>query len=147
MQPNHATNAIGYVPLRVGTHREDRAYVWRSMLDADVTLVFAADYPTSPLSPLVQIADAVFRISPFGFHDGKPWHPEEAVTFEEALHAYTAAGASITAWADEIGSITVGKWADFVVLDGAVPEPMDTSFRNLVVERTYFAGREVYVKP
>ena len=147
MQPNHATNAIGYVPLRVGTHREDRAYVWRSMLDADVTLVFAADYPTSPLSPLVQIADAVFRISPFGFHDGKPWHPEEAVTFEEALHAYTNAGASITAWADEIGSISVGKWADFVVLDGTVPDPIDMSFRNLVVDKTYFAGREVYAKP
>ena len=147
MQPNHATNAIGYVPLRVGTHREDRAYVWRSMLDAGVTLVFAADYPTSPLNPLVQIADAVFRVSPFGFHDGKPWHPEQAVTFEEALHAYTNAGAGITAWADEIGSITPGKWADFVLLDGRVPEPMDVSFRNLVVERTYFAGREVYAKP
>lgn len=147
MQPNHATNAIGYVPLRVGTHREDRAYVWRSMLDAGVTLVFAADYPTSPLNPLVQMADAMFRVSPFGFHNGEPWHPEQAVTFEEALRAYTMAGASVTAWADEIGSITEGKWADFVVLDGKVPQPMDISFRNLVVEMTYFAGREVYAKP
>jgi predicted amidohydrolase YtcJ len=146
MQPNHATNAIGYVPLRVGTHREDRAYVWRSMLDAGVPLVFAADYPTSPLNPLVQIADAVFRVSPFGFNDGEPWHPEQAVTFEEALHAYTRAGASITEWADDIGTISAGKWADFVVLAGKVPEPIDISFRNLIVDRTYFAGREVYAK-
>jgi predicted amidohydrolase YtcJ len=42
MQPNHATNAIGYVPVRVGSHRESRAYVWRSMLDAGVPLVFGA---------------------------------------------------------------------------------------------------------
>jgi len=95
----------------------------------------------------VQIADAMFRVSPFGFNDGKPWHPEQAVSFEEALQAYTLAGASITAWAEEIGSITPGKWADFVILDGTVPVPMDISFRNLVVDATYFAGREVYSKP
>jgi predicted amidohydrolase YtcJ len=147
MQPNHATNAIGYVPLRVGTHREDRAYVWRSMLDAGVPLVFAADYPTSPLNPLVQMADAMFRVSPFGFNNGEPWHPEQSVTFEEALHAYTQAGADVTPWKDEIGSITEGKWADFVLLDGKVPEPMDIGFRNLVVDQTWFAGREVYAKP
>ena len=147
MQPNHATNAIGYVPIRVGAHREDRAYVWRSMLDAGVPLVFAADYPTSPLNPLVQMADAMFRVSPFGFHNGEPWHPEQALTFEETLHAYTMAGAGVTAWSDEIGSITEGKWADFVVLNGKVPQPMDVSFRNLVVDLTYFAGREVYVNP
>ena len=146
MQPNHGTNSIGYVPLRVGQYREARAYVWRSMLDAGVPLVFAADYPTSPLDPLVQIADAMFRVSPFGFNDGEPWHPEQAVNFEEALHAYTMAGASITPWGDEIGSISAGKWADFAVLNGTVPEPMDGSFRNLLVERTYFAGREVYAR-
>ena len=146
MQPNHGTNSIGYVPLRVGQHREDRAYVWRSMLDAGVPLVFAADYPTSPLDPLVQIADAMFRVSPFGFNDGKPWHPEQSVSFEEALHAYTMAGASITPWGDEIGSITPGKWADFAMLSGKVPAPIDVSFRDLVVERTYFAGRAVYAR-
>lgn len=147
MQPNHGTNSIGYVPIRVGAYREKRAYVWRSMLDAGVPLVFAADYPTSPLNPLIQIADAMFRVSPFGFNDGEPWHPEQSVNFEEALHAYTLAGASITPWKDEIGSISTGKWADFVVLDGTVPEPIDSSFRNLAVEKTYFAGREVYAKP
>lgn len=147
MQPNHATNSIGYVPLRVGTYREDRAYVWRSMLDAGVPLVFGADYATSPLNPLIQMADAMFRVSPFGFNDGKPWHPEESVTFEEALFAYTQAGANMTPWKDDIGSITVGKWADFVVLSGKVPEPMNIGFRDLVVDLTYFAGREVYANP
>jgi predicted amidohydrolase YtcJ len=144
MQPNHATNAIGYVPTRVGTEREDRAYVWQSFLDAGVHLAFSADYGTSPLDPLVQMGDAMFRISPFGFHDGEPWHPEEAVSFEAALHAYTQAGADLTPWGDEIGSITVGKWADFVVLDGAVPEPVDRSFLDLSVAHTFMAGREVY---
>ena len=147
MQPNHATNSIAYVPIRVGAYRTMRTYTWRSMLEAGVPLVYGADYAASPLNPLIQIADAVFRISPFGFNDGKPFHPEQAVTFDEALTAYTQAGASITPWADEIGSITVGKWADFVVLDGTVPTPMDESFREIAVDLTYFAGREVYAKP
>jgi len=147
MQPNHATNSIVYVPVRVGDHRTRRAYVWKSMLNAGVPVVFGADYSTSPLSPLVQIADAVFRVSPFGFNEGKPFHPEQAVTFEEALMAYTQSGANITPWKDQIGSITVGKWADFVMLDGKVPAPMNESFRDLAVGATYFAGREVYSKP
>lgn len=147
MQPNHCTNAIGYVPTRVGEARENRAYVWQSMLDGGAHLVFGADYPTSPLSPLTQISDAVFRESPFGFNDGKSWHPEESVKFDDALYAYTQAGADITPWKDEIGSITVGKWADFVVFSGTVPEPMNQSFKSLVVDHTYFAGREVYARP
>ena len=146
MQPNHGTNSIGYVPERIGVYRESRAYVWKSMLDAGVPLVFAADYPTSPLSPLIQIADAMFRESPFGFNNGEPWHPEQALTFEQALHAYTQAGANITPWKDDVGSITTGKWADFVLLDGTVALPADDSFRTLAVEATYFAGREVYSK-
>lgn len=88
------------------------------------------------MSPLVQMADAIFRTSPFGFLDGQPWRPEQAVSFAQALHAYTQAGAGITPWKDQIGAITAGKWADFVLLDGAVPEPMDASFRRLNVART-----------
>ncbi|MGA0708283.1 MAG: hypothetical protein ACO3Q7_09395, partial [Steroidobacteraceae bacterium] len=51
---------------------------------------------------------------------------------------------SMTTWAAEIGSIAVGKWADFVLLDGRVPEPMTEEFRKLSVKATYFAGRAVY---
>ena len=144
MQPNHATNSIAYVPVRLGPERTSNAYIWRSFLDADVTLAFSSDYPTSPLSPLSQIADAMFRISPFGLNDGEPWHPEQAVSFEEALRAYTLTPAEISAWGDEIGSIEVGKWADFAVLDGAVPQPVDEHFRDLGVAETYLAGRKVF---
>jgi predicted amidohydrolase YtcJ len=144
MQPNHCTNAVGYVPSRLGPRRQGDAYVWRSMLSAGVPLVFGADYPTSPLDPLTQIADAIFRVSPFGFAEGKPWFPEQALSFEEALLAYTRAPAEMTDWAKEIGSITPGKWADFVLLSGRVPQPMDPSFRTLRVDATYFAGREVF---
>jgi len=144
MQPNHCTNAVGYVPSRLGPRRQGDAYVWRSMLSAGVPLVFGADYPTSPLDPLTQMADAIFRTSPFGFAEGKPWFPEQALSFEEALLAYTRTPAEMTDWANEIGSIAPGKWADFVLLNGRVPQPMTPSFKTLKVDATYFAGREVF---
>ncbi|WP_315926604.1 amidohydrolase [Mesorhizobium sp. SP-1A] len=147
MQPNHATGTIGkYITERIGEGREPRAYVWHSMLDAGVPLVFGSDWPTSPLSPLTQINDAVFRESPFGLGNG-PWHPEQAVSFDQALHAYTQAGADMTPWGDQIGSISVGKWADFVVIDGTLADPLDRSIRERKVEATYLAGNEVYHKP
>ncbi|WP_379072057.1 amidohydrolase [Mesorhizobium sp. UC22_110] len=147
MQPNHATGTIGkYITERIGENREPRAYVWHSMLEAGVPLVFGSDWPTSPLSPLTQINDAVFRESPFGLGTG-PWHPEQAVSFDQALFSYTQAGANMTPWGNQIGSISVGKWADFVVIDGSLPDPLDRSIRQRKVEATYLAGNEVYRKP
>ncbi len=147
MQPNHATGTIGkYITERIGENREPRAYVWHSMLEAGVPLVFGSDWPTSPLSPLTQINDAVFRESPFGLGNG-PWHPEQAVSFEQALFSYTQAGANMTPWGDQIGSISVGKWADFVIVDGTLSDPLDRSIRQRKVEATYLAGNEVYRKP
>ncbi len=108
-------------------------------------VVFGSDWPTSPLSPLAQINDAVFRESPFGLGHG-PWHPENAVSFEQALFAYSQAGANMTPWAQQIGSITVGKWADFVILDGRLPTPLDRSIRQRSVQATYLAGKPVYEK-
>ena len=147
MQPNHATGTIGkYITERIGENREPRAYVWHSMLEAGVPLVFGSDWPTSPLSPLTQINDAVFRESPFGLGNGS-WHPEQAVSFDQALFSYTQAGADMTPWGNQIGSISVGKWADFVIIDGTLQDPLDRSIRQRKVEATYLAGNEVYRKP
>ena len=146
MQPNHATGTIGkYINQRLGDAREKNAYVWQSMLKADANLVLSSDWPTSPLSPLAHFNDAMFRESPFGLGNG-PWHPEQAVSFEQTLTAYTQSPAGLTSWKSQTGSITVGKWADFVVLDGPVPEPMDKSFRERSVKATYLAGKQVYSK-
>jgi len=146
MQPNHATGTIGkYITERIGPEREPWAYVWKKMVETKALLVFGSDWPTSPLSPLTQINDAVFRESPFGLGNG-PWHPENAVNFDEALTAYTQAGANMTPWAKEIGSITAGKWADFVILDAKLPTPLDRSIRQRHVQATYLAGKPVFQK-
>lgn len=53
----------------------------------------------------------------------------------------------MTPWGGEIGSISVGKWADFIVIDGTLSDPLDRSIRERKVEATYLAGNEVYRRP
>lgn len=144
MQPHHATCCVGnYVIDRIGRARLANAYVWRQMLDNDVHLVLGSDWATSPLNPLIQIADTLHRETRI---DGvvRPWDEGNTLNFAEALHAYTQAGADMTAWSDQIGSISIGKWADFVILDERLPNNVDRSVEDRKVTATYLAGRQVY---
>lgn len=144
MQPHHATCCVGnYVIDRVGRDRLPNAYVWRQMLDSDIGLVLGSDWPTSPLNPLIQMADTIHRETRI---DGvvRPWDEGNTLTFKEALYGYTQAGANMTSWADEIGSISIGKWADFVILDERLPDNIGRALENRQVAATYLAGKRVY---
>ncbi len=144
MQPHHATCCVGdYVIERIGRERLPNAYAWRQMLDADNHLVLGSDWATSPLNPLIQLADTLHRETRI---DGevRPWDEGNTLTFDEALRGYTQAAADMTPWADEIGSITVGKWADFVMLDENIPDNVGRDLEERRVTATYLAGRRVY---
>ena len=146
MQPNHGTGVIGkYITPRVGEEREEFAYIWNGFLKSGVRLALSSDFATSPFSPLIQLADAVFRESPSGLYDG-PWYPEQALSFEDALYAYTQVGAELSGWGDQIGSITVGKYADFVILDQTLSNPVGRELKSTNVAKTYFAGQLVFPK-
>ncbi len=144
MQPHHATCCVGdYVIDRIGRDRLPNAYVWRQMLDSGNHLVLGSDWATSPLNPLIQIADTLHRETRI---DGvvRPWDEGNTLSFEEALRGYTQSGADMTDWADEIGSISVGKWADFVILDQNVPDDVGRTVESRKVTATYLAGEKVY---
>ena len=144
MQPNHGTGVIGkYITPRVGEEREKFAYIWNGFLKAGVRLALSSDFATSPFSPLIQLADAVFRESPSGLYDG-PWYPEQALSFDDALFAYTQVGANLAGWGDQIGSISVGKFADFVILDKTLSKPVGRELKSTKVAKTYFAGQLIF---
>ena len=107
------------------------------------TLVFGSDWSTAPLDPLRQLYAATVREKPAGGPPGG-WHPGQRVSWREALTAYTLAPAAAAGWDGEIGSIEVGKWADFVVLSGAVPDPPDPSILDLRVVSTWLGGAPTY---
>ena len=146
MQPYHlGCCGENYVRDRLGDDRLSRTYLWRTLAEYGVAVVLGSDWPTSPFNPLSQIAAVVSRQSKSPGGGLSDWPPlEEALTFDEAVIGYSHSGAAITAWADQVGSIEVGKWADFVVLDGSATQSPDTLLLEARVLSTYLAGRRVY---
>ncbi len=142
--PHHCITGIDiYNTDRLGEARAAWSFAWGAARDAGATLVFGSDWATAPLDPLRQLYAATVREKPSGGPPGG-WHPEQRVTWEEALAAYTLAPAAAAGWDDEIGSIEVGKWADFVILSGPVPHPPDRSILDLEVHATWVAGARTH---
>jgi predicted amidohydrolase YtcJ len=142
MQPHHAVTTFrNYLEERVGPGREEYAYAWKAALEAGAPLVLGSDWPTAPLPPLRQLWAATRRTSVLEPGSG-PWHPEQALTFDEALRGYTLAPAEAAGWGEVLGSITPGKWADFVILEGGVDDL--EALRDMEVRATVLAGRVVH---
>ncbi|HLU77799.1 MAG TPA: amidohydrolase [Burkholderiales bacterium] len=118
-----------------------RCYPVRAMLDAGLTVALSSDAPVvADDNPLAGLKAAVDRIDP----TGELLAPEQAITREEALYAYTMGGALASGDADNRGSITPGKWADLTVLNG---DPLTVPLQDLLelkVQQTYVGGRLVY---
>lgn len=147
MNPHHCITGIDvYNTDRLGPDRAAWSFPWGRLRDQGADLVFGSDWATAPLDPIQQLYAAALREKPAGGPDGG-WHPDNRVTFDEALAAYTLGPAAAAGWDGEIGSIAVGKWADFVILDGPLPDPIDRSILERRVRATYVAGEAVYERP
>ena len=142
--PHHCITGIGvYNTDRLGEERAARSFAWGTLRDAGARIVFGSDWSTAPLDPLRQLYAATVREKPGGGPPGG-WHPEQRLTFAEALHAYTLAPAAAAGWERETGSIREGKRADFAVLSGPVPDPPDRSLLDLEVVSTWLNGTPTY---
>lgn len=116
MQPSHAIGDLHFAPARLGDARLDGAYAWRSLRDAGVAVVGGSDAPVERGDPLIEFYAAVARRDLAGFQ-GPDWRPEEALDRHAALELFTTGPAFASFREDELGSITVGKRADFSVFD------------------------------
>ena len=116
MQPSHAIGDLHFAPDRLGEERLDGAYAWRSLMDAGVTVVGGTDAPVERGDPLIEFYAAVARRDLNGFQ-GPDWRPDEAVDRADALRMFTLAPAYASFREDELGTIEVGKRADFSVFD------------------------------
>ncbi len=141
MQPVHCTSDAPWVPQRLGPERaRTGAYVWRDLLDSGAVIVAGTDAPVEPLDPMATFRAAVTRRS----SDGSVFHPEQAMTREEALAAMTR-DAAWGAFEESIkGTLEVGKLADVTVLSAdplTVPEDQLVSIRAMT---TVVGGRVVH---
>jgi len=145
MQPYHAIDDGRWAEKRLGRARARTSYAWRAMLEAGAPLAFGSDWPVAPLDPLLGIYAAVTRATLDGKHPGG-WFPEERLTVEEALRAYTAGSAFAAFEENQKGTIARGKLADLVVLSDDVFKLPAEKIQYTYVTVTVVGGRVVYQK-
>lgn len=126
--------------------RADRMQPNRDLLDAGAVVAGGSDWPVS-VSPNAWegIHGLVTREDPSGQYPGTLW-PEQAITLDEAIAAFTIGAASALGISDETGSLEAGKSADFVLLDRDPFEPPAGQLVQTTVDETWFAGRRVYAR-
>jgi predicted amidohydrolase YtcJ len=144
MQPIHATFDMDMVKRHWGEERGRGAYAWRSLLDAGTVLAFGSDCPVETFDPLAGIHAAVTRRRADGTPGPEGWHPEQRITVEDAVRAYTMGAAYASGEEREKGSITPGKLADLVVLSQDIFVVPAMSILETEVEATILGGQFVY---
>jgi predicted amidohydrolase YtcJ len=112
----------------------------RRMLDAGVTLAGSSDYPVSHFDVLRAVKAAATRMTRLG----EELEPEQAITVEDTLRAYTQGSALALGVANDVGTISTGKQADLVVLSKSPINADPEHIGDIEVMRTYIAGRLAY---
>jgi predicted amidohydrolase YtcJ len=141
MQPNHLLTDMNWAIKRLGAERAVSSYAWLSFLDAGVPLAFGTDYPVEPITPFRGVYAAVTRKNEAGT---KEYFPDEKLTIEEAIKAYTS-GAAYAEFAEKTkGELVPEKWADLVVLDRDITQISPVAILGTKVLRTVVAGKTVY---
>ena len=143
MQPYHAIGDGRWAEKRLGHERARWSYAWRSMLDAGAPLAFGSDWPVAPLSPILGIYAAVTRATLDGKHPGG-WFPEQRLTVEEALRAYTQGSAYAAFQENDKGSIIPGKLGDVVVLSDDLFTIPPAKIKDAHAVMTIVGGKIVY---
>jgi predicted amidohydrolase YtcJ len=139
MQPYHAIDDGRWAEKRIGPERIRTTYPFRSLLDAGARLTFGSDWTVAPLDPLYGIYAAVTRRTIDGATpDG--WVPEEKITVEEALTAYTWGSARSGFMEEKVGRIQPGRYADLVVLSQNLFEIDPVDIPSVQVEMTMVEG-------
>ncbi len=143
MQPYHAIDDGRWAEKLVGPKRIKTTYAFNSLLDAGVIIAFGSDAPVAPPTPLEGIYAAVTRQTLDGVNP-KGWVPNQKIRVEEALYAYTWAGAFASYSLDKKGTLEVGKLADFVVIDRDITKIPLEDIKDAKVKRTLVGGNIVY---
>src|SRR5438105_12853523 len=144
MQPSHAISDLFLAPARLGMDRLAGAYAWQSFLKSGCIIAGGSDAPVERGEPMIEFYAAGARKSIKG-ESGPGWHPEQAVSREEALKMFTIWPAFAAFEEKDKGTIEVGKLADFTVLSQdimKIPEPEILKTRS---EATIIGGEVIYL--
>lgn len=143
MQPYHAIDDGRWAEKVIGSERSKTTYAFRSLMDAGAKVAFGSDWFVAPPTPLEGIYAAVTRRT-LDDKNENGWVPEQKISVEEALRAYTADAAFASFEEKRKGSLTPGKLADFVILEKDLTAIDPATIRNVKVLTTVVGGKVVY---
>ncbi|HVZ49493.1 MAG TPA: amidohydrolase [Gemmatimonadaceae bacterium] len=143
MQPYHAIDDGRWAETVIGPERAKGTYAFRTLLDDGARLAFGSDWFVAPPTPLEGIQAAVTRRTLDGKHPGG-WIPEQKITVEEALRAYTRGAAYAGFQEHDVGMIRTGMLADLVLLDRDLTKAPPETIGLTAVRLTVVGGRVVY---
>ncbi len=146
MQPYHAADDGRWAQKRIGPERIKTTYAFRSLLDAGATVAFGSDWTVAPLDPVEGIDAAVTRRTLDGANPNG-WIPQERISLEESLIAYTSAAARAGYMEARVGTIEPGKLADLAVLSGDIFLMDEKELGSVHVDLTIVEGEVVYEHP
>jgi predicted amidohydrolase YtcJ len=140
MQPYHKADDGRYADQRIGHERNESSYAYRGLLDTRAVLAFGSDWPVVSVDPLLGIHAAVTGRT----LDGKVWVPEQSITAEEALRAYTSGAAWCLHSENLTGRLKVAMAADFVMFDRDLLTIDPEEIPDAVVLLTVIGGEIVF---
>jgi predicted amidohydrolase YtcJ len=141
MQPNHLLTDMRWAQDRLGPKRAATSYAWLAFLNKGVPLAFGTDYPVEPVTPFRGLYAAITRKSETGKQE---YFPEQRLTIDQAIAAYTSGSAFAEFEEKEKGKLTPGMLADFVVLDRDVTSVSPEKLLQTKVLRTVVGGKTVH---
>jgi predicted amidohydrolase YtcJ len=141
VQPNHLLTDMNWAEPHIGPERAKYSYAWREFLNNGVHLAFGTDYPVEPITPFRGVYCAVTRQNEAG---NKSYFPEQKLTIDEAIAAYTTGSAYAEFAEKEKGTLSPGMLADFIVLDRDITKVAPAEILKTRVLRTVVGGKTVY---
>ena len=143
MQPSHAISDLFFAPARLGIDRLAGAYAWQSFLKSGAIICGGSDAPVERGEPMIEFYAAVARKSIKG-ESGEGWHPEQALSREDALKMFTLWPAYAAFEEKDKGKIDIGMLADFTVLSADIMKIADAEILKTRGEMTVIGGEIVY---
>ncbi|CAN5677789.1 amidohydrolase [soil metagenome] len=143
MQPSHAISDLFFAPARLGKNRLAGAYAWQSLIKSGAIIPGGSDAPVERGEPMIEFYAAVARKSLKG-ESKEGWHPEQAVTREQALKMFTAWPAYAAFQEKEKGTIEPGKLADLTVLSADIMKIREPEILQTRCTMTIIGGEVVF---
>lgn len=142
-QPTHATSDMYWAGQRLGKDREKNGYIFKALMEQNQKIALGTDFPVEAVSPFYTFHSAVYRQDAKGFPAGG-YQVENALTREQTLRGMTIWSAYGNFEENRLGSIELGKAADFVILEKDLMTAPANELRELKVNKTYVAGEKVF---